>query len=92
MSFLERINNKLTEKNKAAAERPPNSELVLLLGKREMEAAEQMYYSVTYAKGFIPKIEDDGKALKTIGGQKYLFEMLVIPVDLDEYLDIVRKI
>lgn len=93
MSLLERINQKLTSKNKAAAERPPHESLILLLGKKEMVEADNLYYSVLNTR-VVPKEPrtDAGKGLKTIGGQKYFCEILVIPVDFEEYLDIVRKI
>jgi hypothetical protein len=93
MNLLDRINDKLTSKNKLVAERPPVSDLILLLGKKEMEVAKSMWYSSFPTRGHAVVIDENlGKALKTIGGQKCLFEMLVIPVDFEEYLDIVQKL
>ena len=93
MSLLERINQKLTLKNKAADVRPPHESLILLLGKKEMVEADNSHYWSLPTRGHIEKIDENtGKALKTIGGQKYFWNILTIPVDLEEYLDIVRKI
>lgn len=88
MSFLDRINTKLTEKNKAAAERPPNSELVLLLGRREV-----MFFKYYIADMlFIINRKDVDASDIRIDETFHFLEMRVIPVDFDEYLDIVRKI
>ena len=58
-----------------------------------MAVAESLSYFPHYTRGNAPVIDENfGKGLKTIGGQEYLFEMLVIPVDFDSYLDILRKI
>lgn len=88
MSLIERINQKLTLKNKAAAERPPNSELVLLLGRAERESLKsyigEMSFRTTGMTLAINEINFDGNTT--------FLEMLVIPVDFEEYLDIVRKI
>lgn len=88
MNLLEKINNKLSEKHKAAYERPPNSELVLLFGRREIEELKKFLRE--YGKYGKDKMADDCEI--KISENFRLLEMSVIPVDAEEYLDIVRKI
>lgn len=86
MSFLERINNKLTEKNKAAAERPPNSELVLLLGRSEHREVRLIVRVIHFLETGVQIPEDSFNEVFTF------LQMQVVPVDFDEYLDVVRKV
>jgi len=89
MNLLDRINDKLTAKNKLVAERPPNSELVLLFGRNELEEfklfCQDSYFSVLN----VPIVSDEEIVFD--GSAKFL-DMLIIPVDMDDYLDIVRRL
>ena len=88
MNLLDRINNKLTEKNKQVAERPPNSELVLLLGREERRQAKAIMSASSFFETGMTLTEDE----ITFDGMITFLEMSLIPVDMDDYLDIVRKL
>jgi hypothetical protein len=79
MNILERINQKLTQKNTTVADRPPNSDLVLLLGRAEIREIEGMRFA-----GY--------KLTSKIGGEWFFLDLRTIPVDFESYLDIVRVI
>lgn len=88
MNLLDRINNKLTEKNKQVAERPPNSELVLLLGREEQRQAKAIMSAASFFETGMTLTEDE----ITFDGMITFLEMSLIPVDMGDYLDIVCKL
>lgn len=88
MNILERINHKLSEKNIAVADRPPNSDLVLLVGRFEVLNLKRLIGEMSFATNLITLTEDDSQ----FDGCFRFMEMRVIPVDFESYLDIVRKI
>jgi hypothetical protein len=88
MNLLERINDALTAKNKLVAERPPNSELVLLLGRDECEQAKNIMAASSFIEIGMTLTEEE----IVFDGVTTFLEMSIIPVDMDDYLDIVRKL
>ena len=88
MNILERINQKLTQKNTAVADRPPNSDLVLLVGRFEVLNLKRLIGEMYFAANLITLTEDEIQ----LDGYFRFMEMSVIPVDFESYLDILRKI
>jgi len=88
VSILERINEKLTQKNKAVADRPLNSDLVLLVGRCEVASLKQYIGAISFAISGMTLTEEEIQ----FDGYFRFMEMSVIPVDFEEYLDIVRVI
>ena len=88
MNILERINEKLTAKNKLVAERPSNCDLVLLVGRCEAASLKQYIGTMSFVSTGMTITEEEIQ----FDGYFRFMEMSVIPVDFEEYLDIVRKI
>jgi hypothetical protein len=88
MNILERINEKLTQKNMVLADRPLNSDLVLLVGRFEGTSLKQYIGAISFAISGTTLAEEEIQ----FDGYFRFMEMSVIPVGFESYLDIVRVI